>query len=104
MSTVTSYVSGTVASGSVLSITSDLNIAAGTQIGSYTFPVAITWGATTGSTGQSVSMIQNTVAIVPLDGTVQLQYSVPQPTLTPGAVTYVPVVISKHPARELRRT
>jgi hypothetical protein len=93
LSTTTSYISGSVPSGAVLPLTFYLDIAPGLAIGAYTFPVTITWGVST-SPSVSLSLIQNTNAVVSLKGKVQLQFSSSQPVLTPGTTTQLPIVIN----------
>jgi len=94
-SVTTAYVANQVPSGAVLPITFNLNIASGQALGSYTFPMTVSWGAITQfNPVQSVSETQNTQATVSLKGKVLLQFSAGQSALTPGAVNHLSVVVT----------
>jgi len=94
-SVVTAYVANQVPSGAVLPVTFDLNIASGVAIGSYLFPMSISWGAITQFNPiQSVSESQNAQATVSLKGKVLLQFSAGQSALTPGAVNHLSIMVT----------
>ena len=94
-SVTTAYVANTVPSGAVLPISFSLNIASGQRIGSYVFPMTISWGAITQVNPiQSVSETQSAQATVQLKGKVLLQFGTGQSALTPGAVNQLPITVS----------
>ncbi len=94
-SVTTAYVANQVPSGAVVPITFNLNIASGQPVGSYTFPMSISWGAITQfNPVQSVSESQDTQATVQLKGKVLLQFSAGQAALSPGAVNHLSVMVT----------
>ncbi len=91
----TAYVSGQVPSGAVLPLTYSLNIASYVSLGTYTFPIVISWGAIIQQNPiESVALEQSTYAIVPIRGKVLLQFSSGEPTLSPGTVSSLPIVVT----------
>ena len=94
-SVTTAYLANMVPSGAVLPVIFSLNIASDVKVGSYVFPMTISWGAITiPNPIQSVSETQNTQATVQLKGKVLLQFSAGQTALTPGAVNHLPILIT----------
>lgn len=92
---VTAYYAAQVPSGTVISLTFNLDIGSGAALGTYAFPMTISWGAVVSTyPQQSVSEVQSTYATVSLRGRVQLQFSAGQPTLSPGQVNQIPIVIT----------
>lgn len=94
-SVTTAAVSGEVPSGAVVPLTFYLNIGSNTQLGTYAFPMVISWGAITQvSPLESVSVTQSTSVSVPLKGKVNIQFTTSAPTLSAGTVNSVPLVVT----------
>jgi hypothetical protein len=89
----TSYVSGVVPSGAVLPFVFYLDIGSGVGLGSYVFPMVISWDAIT-PPAESVPVTQTIDAVIALKGNVQLQFSAAEPTVSPGTVTHLPITVS----------
>ncbi len=91
----TAYVTGNIASGTVLPLTFYLNIGPGVQVGSYLFSMTITWGAlVSGSVINSVSLVQQTTVTVNLFGRVRLFYQATPSVLTAGDITSVELSVT----------
>jgi hypothetical protein len=94
-SSPTAYWSTAVPSGSVIVLTYYLDIASNAALGTYSFPMTISWGAVVNSNPpQSVTETQTASATVQLRGKVLLQFSAGEPTLSPGTVNHVPIIVT----------
>jgi hypothetical protein len=96
-SSAIAFESGDVSSGTVFSLTYYLTVAQTTQLGSYSMPISISWGAivsTQNGYQQSVSLVQNSAVTAYLKGKVQLSFEALQQSVTPGQVNNITMVLS----------
>jgi hypothetical protein len=95
-SNAVAYESTALSSGTVFSLTFYLTVSQDTALGTYSIPVAITWGAIVSSvpTQQSVSLVQNSVITAYLKGKVQLSFQSLQKSLIPGQVNSITMVLT----------
>jgi uncharacterized repeat protein (TIGR01451 family) len=100
-----SYITGTVPTGTVLQFVFYLDVAPSTPVGTYIFPMTIQWGAETAI--NSISVFQSTNVTVHLNGKVMLNFIPEQSSIVPGAVTNVRIVLSNNgsgPASQISTT
>ncbi len=97
-SSSTAYISGQLISGTVVPITFYLNISSSVPLGEYPFPVTIAWDSVEVSNpytpAQIIPLQQSSSFSISLKGNVQLQFSVGQSPLTPGALNSVPITVN----------
>jgi len=91
----TAYWSSPIPSGTVIVLTFYLDIASDARLGTYDIPMSISWGAVVVANPiQSVAETQSTSVTVPLRGKVLLQFAAGEPTLSPGTVNRVPLIVT----------
>jgi hypothetical protein len=81
-SSPSAYISGAVASGTVVQFTFYLDVASGAPVGTYSFPIEFQWGAQTATT--SVSVVQDSTVMVHMNGKVKLVFQAVKTSVVPG--------------------
>jgi hypothetical protein len=92
-SVATAFETSSLTSGTIFQLTFYVNIASWMTLGEKSFPLTITWGAVL-SKDQSISLTQDSVASITLEGTPKLNYQIQQEALTPGDVNNITLVLT----------